>query len=163
MEKAVNCWLQRHKSGVKVTVKVIPEIEDFFKTWGGGFQEGPQYGRLWKPMKSDGTQLSFWGYEKAAEEETNYSLNKTGAALFDEYHGSGVNISFLRMVGASGENGCEFMVESPMSTEEMDRVGTAIVKAGEQFYLNYIRPVNINCFVGVIDYSKAGSAVLDGR
>lgn len=152
---AVDCRLVRHQSGILVRIKVIPEIEEFFRQWGGGTAEGPAYGRLWKPLRTD-EPLRFWSYEAKLEEGANYSLNRTGALLFDDYNGTGINISFLRMVGASQGDGCAFMAEVVMSTEEMKRAAYEVVKAGEQFYHNYIRPVNIHCYVGVVDYSKAG-------
>jgi hypothetical protein len=148
---AVQCNLQRHKAGVKVRIKVIPEVEEFFKQWGGGIEQAPLHGRLWSAV--DGKPLKLWSFE--TEADGPFSLHKAGTKLIDNYDGPEIiNISFLRLVGASEGNGREFIVECVMSTEEMEKIANKIVKAGEHFYLNYIRPVNISCYVGVVDYSK---------
>jgi hypothetical protein len=140
---------------------VAPEVEAFFRQWGGGVEELPVHGRLWKPVNED-DQLKLWSLETTLSEATNYNVHRTGTVLLDDLNGYGVNLSFIRLVGASNEDGRSFIVESVMSDSEISRLSQRIHKAGEQFVMSYIQPVDIMCYVGTVDYSKAPGALGDG-
>lgn len=156
----VKCWVTRDKRGIKLRIEVIPEIEEFFKKWGGGLEEGPIAGRLWKPIAND-KPLKFWSFEMDTDENpVADGLKKTGRALSERGERT-INISFLRMVGASEPGGQEFIIETPMSTAEIERISSQIVKAATQFYQEFIRPVNIHCYVGIADYSGVPPAKED--
>lgn len=151
-KRPVNCWISRDKRGIKVRIEIIAEIEEFFKKWGGGLEEGPTAGRLWKPVGDQPIKL--WSFEMADDDNPAVgNLFRTGCALMDYNISRPVNISFLRMVGASEPGGREFIIETPMSTAAIEKVSPQIVKAATQFYQEYIKPVNINLYVGIADYS----------
>lgn len=156
--KPVNCWITRDRKGTKVRIEVFPEIEEFFKRWGGGLQEPPTHGRLWKAL-DEKQPLRLWTMEIDNEDGAHSNLLRSGTALIDKV-GKNVNISFLRLVGAGhprpdGEpGGREFLLDIPMSTTEIEKASAQIVKAGTAFYHEYIRPININCFVGIVDHSE---------
>jgi hypothetical protein len=154
VNRSVDCWLSRHKSGIKVSVKVVPEVENFFKQWGGGLEEGPAHGRLWRP--ADDRPIRLWSFDTNLKDENlQYDLMKTGTNLVNDYDGS-VNISFLRLVGASEPGGRAFILEAPISYPELERIAQRITRVSEQFFLNYVQPVNINVYVGTVDYSRSG-------
>lgn len=150
MNRSVDCWLRRHKMGIKVKVRVKPEIEEFFRQWGGGVEIPPTHGRLWRAL--DDKPITLWSFEEPLK-DGRYDLVSAGASLLNSYEGT-PNLSFLRIVGASGPEGREFIVESVASTEEIERISNKIGRAGDQFYLDYIRPVNINIYVGTMDASR---------
>jgi hypothetical protein len=151
-DKAINLRLHRHKHGVLVKIRVVPEIEDFFRQWGGGAKTYVTHGRLWRPLDPTKEALTFWAFEQQLSQQgMQYDIYSLGATL--ESHGL-QNISFLRLIGASEPNGREFVVEMPISTQEMYELADRLIKMTERFYLEYIRPVSLNAFVGIMDVSR---------
>jgi hypothetical protein len=151
--KAIKINLKRHKRGVRVHVKVTPDVEEFFRHWGGDNTEGPSYGRLWKSLV-DGEKLTLWSFDAPMRSDgATYSLAHTGHSFYtDQGH---INLSMLRLVGAS--DGRSFIVESVMSRPELERIAARINKASEQFYMDYIQPVNLEIYVGVRDRAREDS------
>lgn len=152
--RAIDIWLRRDPRGIRVGLKVMGEIEEFFKHWGGGVEQSPSHGRFWKPIDPQ-HPLRIWSFETSTDGGPDeFGLIQSGGPLINSLNGQ-VNLAFIRLVGAS--EGVEFIVESPISTPEMDRLASKLTKTAQSFYINHIRPININCFVGVYDYSKATS------
>ena len=148
--KVIDISLQRHKRGVKVTVRITPEVEEFFKRWGGGVVEAPHH-RLWKTLNDTDEKLALWSFETALQgEDMNYSLFHTGSGFYTE-HGT-VNLSFIRLVGAV--EGREFICDTVMSRGELDKIANRLRKAAEHFYSEFIQPVHMNIFVGVRDLQR---------
>ena len=144
--RAVDIRLRRNNQGVKVMVRVVPEVEEFFKRWGGGIAEAPTFGRLWKGLPDE--KLLVWSYDGGRMADgQQYSLSHTGGSFFTE--NGHVNLSFLRLIGAS--DGREFMLDTVMSKPELDRIGARLVRASEQFYVDFIQPVDLNIYVAVRD------------
>ena len=142
---AIDIRLRRHQNGVRVFVKVLPVVEEFFRRWGGGESEGPG-GRLWQPMGSE--KLQFWAFDSTREfNDQNYSLFHTGRPLWID--DGIVNLSMLRLVGAS--EGAKFMIDAVISRPELDRISARLVKAAESFYADYIQTVDIGICVSVRD------------
>jgi len=151
-ERVIDIILQRHREGVRVRVKVKPEVEDFFKRWGGGATEAPSHGRMWKSLS--GEKLTLWSFETPLNGDDNmtYSLFHTGTGFHTD-HGN-VNLSFIRLVGAV--EGKEFICDTVMSRTELDKVAAKLRRAAEHFYTEYIQPVHLNIFVGVRDIGRDG-------
>ena|SRR3990167_5865053 len=150
--RVIDISLQRHKKGVKVSVQVTPEIEEFFKRWGGGVAELPGYGRLWEAVGDE--RLSIWSFEAPVHnEDMNYSLFHTGGPF--KVDGVLINLSFIRLVGAS-ESPKEFICSTVMSKGELEKIASQLRRAAEHFYTEYIQPVNLNIFVGVRDILRDG-------
>lgn len=145
---AIEIGLRRAQGGIKITVKVWPEVEAFFERWSGGLYEKPSHGRLWKPLKdSELTPLWSLGISTLAPGPTRpFSLLHTGCGLItDAGH---PNISFLRMVGASRAEQ-SFLIEAVISRGELTQMGQRLSEASHMFYQEYLQPVNIRAFVGV--------------
>jgi hypothetical protein len=157
LNRSIDCYLKRDALGVRVHVKVSEEVEEFFKQWGGGIVEAPTSGRLWKQTKGSTDPIRLWSFDARLPhmDEMNFILTSTGTPLIDPNNGH-TNLSFLRLVGASAPEGREFVIESVISRSELDRIATKICKASESFYMNFIQPVNINVYVGVMDVTRAG-------
>lgn len=151
--EAIDIKLGRHRLGVRVYVRVLGEVEEFFRHWGADISEPPAYGRLWRPLPNtpDGPdrELRVWNFEGGRSgvdgESRRYSLVHTGAGFYTD--GGNVNLSLIRLVGAS--EGRSFIVEAVHSTEELDKIAQRLAVAGEQFYSGYIQPKNVRVFVGV--------------
>ena len=149
-ERVIDINLQRHKLGVKVKVRVTPDVEEFFQRWGGGASEPPSHGRMWKTLK-EGDKLTLWSLETPIQDEDmTYSLFQTGSSLQSDQ--GLVNLSFIRLVGAV--DGKEFICDSVMSRAELERIATKMRRAAEHFYTEYIQPVHFNIFVGVRDMTR---------
>jgi hypothetical protein len=135
-------------------VRVLPEIEEFFRQWGGGIQESPMHGRVWKSSKT-GEPIRLWSFETRLPsiDGADYNIIHTGTPLVNEM--GQVNLSFLRLVGASNPDGQRFIIEQVISNKELTRMGERISRASEAFYLDFIRPVKLNVFVGMMDMTRA--------
>lgn len=146
-EKVIAIDLLRSRMGVRMKVRVHPDIEEFFKRWGGGGQTSNEFGRFWQPfIPTD--KLQYWSYNTGNKDrEEGFCLHTSGGPLVLE-DGS-ANLAMLRIVGAS--RGVDFIYDAVMSKSEMERVATKLRKASERFYLEYIQPVHMQIFVGVRD------------
>ena len=145
--RVIDLNLERHRSGVKVDVRVIPAIEEFFKYWGGGIPEATGFGRMWHPLEKDTTPLTVWTFHNNlgyVDRKEGYSIYATGGPFIHEER---LNISFLRLVGAS--EGRSFLWDAVISRTELDKLATAMQRATESFYLEYIQQVKVNIFVGL--------------
>lgn len=159
-QRVINIFLKRDRQGIKVRFRVSPEVEAFFRENGGGLEEGPAAGRLWSGLNKE-QKLSFWTFgQRLARDNEGYSLNHTGAALFNEM--GGVNLSFIRMVGATEWK--DFVCDGVMSQTELNRIADQLRRASTHFYMEYIQPVHLNVFVGVRDVVRDDQReVGDGR
>lgn len=159
-DRFINLWFKRHHKGIRVRVQVIPEIEDFFRQWGGGHKGSPTHGRLWKTLKQDDPPLHFWSFEYPLNHQQPFDIYATGSML--ETNGL-TNISFLRAVDASKGDGREFIVEMVVSNKELRDMSQRIIQMAERFYLEYIRPTNLNVYIGSLDASRIAPAQLGVR
>ena len=145
-EKVIAIDLLRSRLGVRMKIRIHPDIEDFFKRWGGGGQTGNEFGRLWQPF-TVGDKLQYWTFAPTKAKEDGFYLHTTGGPLILE--DGTTNLSMLRIVGAS--QGVDFIYDAVMSKSEMEKVAAKLRKAAERFYLEYIQPVHMQIFVGVRD------------
>ncbi len=148
----VDCWVKRHKKGIKVHVEVWPEVEEFFKHHGGGIVQPPQFGRNWKPFDEAAKRIDIWSFQQHLNPSGQYDVLSTGTPLVND--GGVVNISFLRLVGASEPGGKDLIIEQVISNPEIRQLGARITKAAEQFYMDYIQPINLRLYVGVLDMTR---------
>jgi hypothetical protein len=150
-QRAIDISLIRHKDGIKVRVKVTPEVEAFFKNIGGGVTDTPRHGRLWRSL-IDGHKLTMWAFERPINADLPYNLFHGGTDLINEM--GNVNMSFVRLCGASEEGGREFVCDTVMSRSELDSIALKMRKAAEHLYTEFIQPVHLNIFVGVRDLTR---------
>lgn len=150
-ETVIQVALRRCKDGVRVHVKVVPDVEDFFRHWGGGQQDNIiNFGRTWLPYNSDtgravsdgSRALNIWsfGQTKPMDKESR-SLWHPGRPLT---HDGLVNISFLRIVGISAPEGLSFVSDELMSRSELEIVTSKVERSLAWFYREYINPVNMS-------------------
>jgi hypothetical protein len=149
-DRFIDLHLMRHKDGIKIGVHTAPEVEAFFEDASGGGKEGPTHGRLWKSI--DGKPLELWTFDIKQPDEfietSNLSLHHTGGPLTSN---GIVNISFLRLVGAS--KGTEFLCDMVLGRSELEVIGKRLERAVERFCTEYIQKVHFNIYVGRRDLS----------
>lgn len=142
---AIDIEIRRHRYGIKLKVKVLPEVESFFEQWGGGLQERPTHGRLWSQEP-----LTLWafGLQNIGPSVTRpYSLLHSGSTLTIE--NGHPNISFLRLVGASAPEGREIIIEAVMGRSEIVQLAQRISDACNMFYSEYLQDVHMRAVVSV--------------
>lgn len=147
---AIEVGLRRHQHGLLINVKVWPEIEAFFERWSGGMQERPTHGRNWKATGEEPLVLWMAGGlpQFAPNPARQYSLAHSGVGLADTGHGY-PNISFLRLVGASRPEGRSFLMDMVISRGEMTATLQRLIDASNQFYSEFLQPVNLRGVVGI--------------
>lgn len=149
----ISTRLQRHKNGLLLKVKVAPEVEEFFKSFGQAAENVRDYGAAWldpkdKPGEPAKVPLKAWCYRTNGN--TMYDMESLGQLLQVVNRGRGIqltNISFLRLVGASSDDGVSIVIDTIISFSEMKRLSDEITQACANFYGDYIKPVNFDTFI----------------
>lgn len=145
----------RHR-GIIVHVRTCQLFEDYFKELSNGntndindYVGNVPTDTLWRPI-GDAPLLIYGGEKKAyanLQSDFRYSLSYVGNVLNLQNVSSGqldANISFLRIVGISGEEGVKFLMpKSVMSEPEMQRMRDLLLRSTKNFYLNFIKPVEV--------------------
>lgn len=151
--------LRRCHQGIRVDVRIVPEVEEFFQKWGGGFAENvSDHGRNW--MRIDGGQpsLTAWSFRdlvQGDDEQPSFSLSHIGGPMLIRHQlPSGnyamiPNLSFLRLCNASKGTGVSFVADTIMSRTELERLADKIKRASGQFYEEFIKPVHLQISVHV--------------
>lgn len=136
--KVIHTFLRRCKEGVRVDLKVEPEIEEFFKSWSGGSNSSvDNYGRQWHSL--NGSPIQVYDFEDRGMEQGRFSLWSPGRSLHLDGH---VNVSFLRIVGASEGDGVSLIIEDLVSRTELENLAEKIKRGCAWFYMEYVKPVN---------------------
>lgn len=133
--------LRRTGVGVEISVKILPEIEDFMKQLGGGRQVRVEsYGRHWIP-RTKGTLLQAYDLDEQIEPSREmYRMDLLGSPIsVDGY----TNLSFLRLVGASEGIGAGFFIKGVYSLDALRTMKTNISVTARQLFIDYIRPIDM--------------------
>ena len=145
---AIDIIIGRHRNGIKLLVKVWPEVEAFFQKWSAGLVERPTAGRLWTPLHPD-QPISLWALNianLAPNAARPYSLLHTGSGLSVDHY---PNISFLRLQGASQPEGRGIIVEAVMGRSEIPPLAQRISDACNMFYAEYLQDITMRAVVTV--------------
>lgn len=148
-EVIIQTALRRTMKGVRLAVKVHPTIEELLRRWGQDSHESVLvYGRHWVPTRGEDA-LRVWLIGSTDTEHSynggSYSLEGVGQPLVSR--DSVLNLSFLRLVGASEGAGMSFFLSDVYSTEELKSLNGKIAKASRQFYVEYLMPVEMSVTV----------------
>lgn len=82
-----------------------------------------------------------------------FTLERLARPLLDDGDGGGrdrdlpVNLSYLRLIGISESQGIAFNIRGVYSLDALRNLQERISYAQQQFYVNYIRPVNLSVIV----------------
>lgn len=130
----------RKSGGIKLNIKVWPDVEAFFEHWSGGLQERPGHGRLWRGL--DGLPIQVWGFGMQVNPSAArpYSLIHTGSGFYTD--NGYPNISFLRAVGASAPEGRDIVIEALIGRGEIGTLAQRLSEACNLFYNEYLQQVS---------------------
>lgn len=151
--------IYRSFKGLSVTVKIAPEIEELFRQLSvdSGHPTAPVnlYGPCWTPKKGqnkdslkvygipDGHQLNAEQY--TSDGDMTFRLNRPGVRL-----DSPLNLSMIRLVGASSEDGVTFDVSGAVYMEsQIDDLLNKLQKAATDFYKLYFKEVSQSLLISV--------------
>ena len=152
---AIDITVRRHRDGIRLTIKTRPEVEEFFQRWSGGIIERPQHGRLWRSLPPE-VPLNMWamGMQNMGPSSSRpYSLIHGGLSFYaDNNH---PNISYLRLCGVSNPEGRDIIVETLIGRGEIATLAQRLSDACNQFYYEYIQPVNMRAVVSVYQLPNA--------
>jgi len=148
----ISTRLRRTKDGLMVNVKVSPEVEELFRTWGGArTEECKLYGRMWKPV-TETQQLQLWRCFQTHHNTGGHSSTpifwKGGRLPMED---GIVDISFIRLVGASNPEGVTFYVDTLIGYSELDSVADKIKTATGWFYGEFVKPVELKIDVQLLN------------
>lgn len=150
-EDVILTWMKRAKRGLHLRVKVSADVEEFFKNYAKVAESSRDYGTSWLPPDEKGKAPQVWHFRAPIVGDGSYTLNNVGENLnlnngnlkaTASGRGGMMNISFLRLVGASEGEGVSFVIDTIISKPEMDDLAQQITKACAQFYNDYIKPVS---------------------
>lgn len=153
-ETYMDAFLKRSRLGVSIKVTLHPIIEDFMRTLGNGsVQNVLEYGRYWTPVGRDKLLVYALIHDPGvmvSNSRTSYYINRPGSALQgtnDILGGGGdesVNLSFIRLVGASDEKGVTFAIKGVFSEAAIQGMARSIGNGLRAFCADYIKPVSCN-------------------
>jgi hypothetical protein len=130
----------RSGAGVKVTVRTIPDVEEFMRNLGSGKAvEIETYGRYWRPITKAKTLLAY-DLSEQIEPTGKYRIDLLG---WPANHDGYTNLSFLRLVGSSDERGASFYLKMVVSRQGLIALADQLAAMAQQFYIDYMKPMDV--------------------
>lgn len=127
-----------------ITIKAVPEIEDYFKRAAG--DKGTELSSKW--LNSDGDGLTFYKKsEKLTGKVSGYGpvMDNFGNGLTDD--GGRINLALLRIVGISGENGVTIQTDDLLGYEETKQYIEALGSWTKAFYEDNLRDQDLTASI----------------
>ena len=148
---------ERNRVGLIIKVKARPDLEEFMK----GLAQGQKLpldaiGDTWQNFNQDGKPLEFYQMDNHRFESNRiYSVDAVGQAplIADGRNARNalsiatddvVNLSFLRLVGISNENGVTVGIPGAYSGDYIRRLRGLLPTAVKLFLQDYVVPITIN-------------------
>ena len=151
--------VSRSFGGLSITVKTAPEVEEFFRGLGDGQSTTAvsTISRWWTPL--GGLIPTNFRVYSIPEESTllqphdapdgvRYRLDSPGGRL-QRPDSNVINMSFLRLVGISGEEGIRFSVAGVYRDPEIDRFLKCFQSACSDFYRSYLKPIDRSMILSI--------------
>jgi hypothetical protein len=154
-ENLIRFELLRTPKGLRLTTKVVPRIEEFFKVFTENVTKPlGLYTRKWATPGTDVpasvyTSPNFNQLMHTGSGSQPYTLDALGKPLVitDLPGGKAINLSFLRFVGISDPNGVSVTLDQMISTPELLNMKSSLREAAKQFYIDFMRPVGVTITV----------------
>ena len=138
--------LIKFPQGIMINVKAVKGVENFMEMLGSGRQiDVDVSGRHWRALQGETLKVYELTTPIAAEgskHEVDFRLDRVGYPLIDDTDLA--NLSFLRLVGISEGAGVWFGLKCVLSLDEMRDIRDKLAKVERQFYINYMRPVDLS-------------------
>ena len=149
-DKSITTRIGRTAKGLEVRVILHPDVEECFKTISNGeAQPITLFGRKWQspqPLDVYDIPASMAGVGLVSG-TVGYRLDIPGRELIIADPTTGlrvVNMSFVRLVGASGPEGVSFYLGGAWEKDDTIWLGQSVVAAGDAICNKYIYPIVIN-------------------
>lgn len=159
-ETVMQISVKRNTGGLFIAAKVHPTIEEFIRSLGTGeTQDIRALGRHWTPypagaefavynMSTNPGVIGVGNIQFRLDQPGNMLLSDTAVA-----HPNGreylkaVNLSFLRIRGASESAGIRFHVRGVYTTEATLEIADRVKEACRAFYTMYLKPIDMTVMV----------------
>lgn len=166
-EICIQTTLHRGMSGLSVSVKVHPLVEEFMRSLGSGEVHNVKlFGRHWAPVGA-AEELNVYHLQTnpgrlVSDDGTVFRIDKPGQPFTmgpESNDGSltaglpNLNLSFLRLVGASDGAGVTFSVKGVYEIDGVRRLRDQIAAASRRFYVAYLKPVDMSVMVSTQELS----------
>jgi len=147
--------------GLTMTIKVHPRIEQFMRSLGTGTGEDvKRYGRYWSAEQ--GKVLLVYDMSNplgitSMPNGVSFRLDRPGHLISEQaldgmgHNNSCVNLSFLRLLGASEGIGVNFHVNGVYTLDAIKQMRDKIGEAAQVFYIAYIKPVDLDVMISTQD------------
>lgn len=155
-EIVVQAVLHRGKQGLTLFVKSVPAIEEMMQNLGSGdATDVRNWARYWIPKGNELLEV----YDLAdancqgtmGQGKLQYALDRPGLPIWDPAnYGQVVNLSWLRLKGLSS-TGVTFTIKGLHSKKYVEEVSDKLVEACREFYIHFIKPVDIAVMVQTQD------------
>lgn len=157
-ESCIRIVLHRTALGLSLQVKVHPIVEDFIRDLGNGEKmDIGIVGRHWVNLKDASKPLmayvipgmaipSLGGIRVTLGEglgQPLVMLDDGKPILKGQERADAINISFLRLVGASEGIGVTFGVKGVYGKETLEKLRDNLVRAARLFYIEYLQPMDL--------------------
>ena len=158
-EAGVNLSIKKSPLGLTIGVKVHPVVEEFMYHLGEG-QVVPvvTVGRLWFPVDNQGREdkkakaLEAHGLQVkldpiSTDQGSPIEIERLGQGLIMGNVHNGdierINLSFLRLIGASLGEGVRFGLRGVYSEEATLGLRNKLATGVKKFYISYLRPIDL--------------------
>ncbi len=137
------------KKGTVINFKVDPKVEEFFKGFVSGvlqiypIYEGYGHGN-WGDPDEEVSPFNVYPLPNDIVISNGYGLDKVGGELIDKKNGNRVNLSFLRIVGASSPNGASFKYGPARTKEYWQGAQAEIGRQFRNFCEDFIVPYSVS-------------------
>lgn len=167
-ETSLTMTLIRSSSGLTVSVKAHPRVEEFMRGLGTGESVAVKAsGPYWLPVGSGAKPLMVYTQTQNVDPVQLNSgdvanVNRCGHPMIEAYSspdgsiGRGrslVNLSFLRLVGISEGPGITFAVRGVHTYEAVNKMRESLGEAYKQFYRTYMKPIKMDIVVSTQETS----------
>lgn len=161
-DPAITTRLRRGQSGLYINISAHPRVETFLQGLvGGATKPVGHFGRFWS------SEQELLTYElpdelrgiKTLSPTVGYRFDTPGKALYSVDGNTGMkilNMSFLFLVGTATEGGITFNVSGVYSRPDVIQLSLDIREASSLFYVDYIKPMDINVSVNTSIDIKEG-------
>lgn len=152
--------LMRSSKGLTIRVKVSPQVEEFIRSLGtGDSMKVTDIGRFWE---NDNPETALRVYDLRGDTnmlgplniigtEKFYRLDRPGSKLIEADPDSGrlsmINLSFIRLLGASEGEGITLNIRGVHTTEAVRELRDSISQAFVSFYSAFMKPLNLSVMV----------------
>jgi hypothetical protein len=147
-ESCILASLKRSPAGLTITVKAHTNVEEFFANLEEKHTTDPRLAsRTWSPVDGDELMVYYSGNAQkfgrlVGDDGNMFTLDTIGGQLIES--SNVLNLSFLRLVGISKDAGVSFSVRGVYSMDYMQNLRTRIGAAARRFYIDYVRPIDLN-------------------